>query len=652
MHRCNGSCAAEDVRQLPDDELEHLVAVLRSWQTPYGSFSYREVFLGALSTFTLGIVLGWLQRAYVVELFGRYQRTRIVRAVRDMEPEALNKMLGEVDLPSWVNFPDFERVRWVNAVLDGAWPHLSKALAAQGRAQLVPMLDANKPAWMAAVSLVRFDLGEKAPQINGIKVYQGDRIEDEVNIEVDVMWAGKQDVQLALQLLPLPGRLGVLSRVGDAVGATQPLRVGLASLIFSGRLRIALKPLMNKLPIVAAMQMALVDMPDFSFDLNVLGGDVSAVPGLENWLKSTVYTNVIRPYVLPGKYVLPLVAPEDMGIQPPKGMLFVTLVAATDVPKMDLFGESDCYVKLSVRQKVELKSQIQENSRDPEWNEDFRLLVYKPDQEVLSLELFDHDVFDPDDRIGAACLPVRDLDDDQEHDLWLDVDLAPVQDSQKEGLLRILVQAKDVLRDLARRLARRLPGVREPSDRPCRVHIKAHYVEFAKEEVEAASGGELAGGNVAREPPGGSPTDHAKAQALDALQGGVLYVLVKRAMSLPRKPFLRGRFGKRKTALRVNVAGQEKRSVTAKGEDPVFAKPLVFLLGGEEVRRTEREDGSIEIQVWDERLGRTELGAATLRLRDVLEQRRFKDRLRIGDAGELDVEAHWLALMGQHNMPT
>ena len=38
-----------------------------------------------------------------------------------------------------------------------------------------------------------------------------------------------------------------------------------------------------------------------------------------------------RPYVLPGKYVLPLVSTEDMGIQPPRGMLFITLVEATDV---------------------------------------------------------------------------------------------------------------------------------------------------------------------------------------------------------------------------------------------------------------------------------------------------------------------------------
>ena len=40
--------------------------------------------------------------------------------------------------------------------------------------------------------------------------------------------------------------------------------------------------------------------------------------------------------------------------------------------------------RLSVRDKVELKSQVKENSRNPEWNEHFRLLVYKPDQEVCT----------------------------------------------------------------------------------------------------------------------------------------------------------------------------------------------------------------------------------------------------------------------------
>jgi hypothetical protein len=47
---------------------------------------------------------------------------------------------------------------------------------------------------------------------------------------------------------------------------------------------------------------------------------------------------------------------------------------------------------------------------------------------------------------------------------------------------------------------------------------QAQYVEFAREEVEAARGGELVGGPIARQAPGGTPDDGAKAQALDALQ--------------------------------------------------------------------------------------------------------------------------------------
>ena len=51
-----------------------------------------------------------------------------------MAPEALGKMLGDVDLPSWINFPDFERVRWVNT---GAGARDSMVLAYQGGGQLL-----------------------------------------------------------------------------------------------------------------------------------------------------------------------------------------------------------------------------------------------------------------------------------------------------------------------------------------------------------------------------------------------------------------------------------------------------------------------------------------------------------------------------------
>ena len=49
-----------------------------------------------------------------------------------------------------------------------------------------------------------------------------------------------------------------------------------------------------------------------------------------------------RPYVLPDKYVVPL-TDSELGIQMPKGILFVHLLEAEHVPRMDLLGKSDPY---------------------------------------------------------------------------------------------------------------------------------------------------------------------------------------------------------------------------------------------------------------------------------------------------------------------
>ena len=42
------------------------------------------------------------------------------------------------------------------------------------------------------------------------------------------------------------------------------------------------------------MQAALVEMPKFSFDVTMYGGDVSLVPGLEQWLTTFMQETVFR----------------------------------------------------------------------------------------------------------------------------------------------------------------------------------------------------------------------------------------------------------------------------------------------------------------------------------------------------------------------
>ena len=57
------------------------------------------------------------------------------------------------DLPRWINFPDFERVDWLNALLGRLWPHVTAAATSLVHELLDPQLKVNKPRWIADISL-------------------------------------------------------------------------------------------------------------------------------------------------------------------------------------------------------------------------------------------------------------------------------------------------------------------------------------------------------------------------------------------------------------------------------------------------------------------------------------------------------------------
>ena len=52
---------------------------------------------------------------------------------------------------------------------------------------------------MGARALCSFSLGDKPPQLTGIKVYDTDRASDSIIIEADGSWASHQDVQMTVR---------------------------------------------------------------------------------------------------------------------------------------------------------------------------------------------------------------------------------------------------------------------------------------------------------------------------------------------------------------------------------------------------------------------------------------------------------------------
>lgn len=54
------------------------------------------------------------------------------------------------------------------------------------------------------------------------------------------------------------------------------------------------------------LQISLVEMPSFSFNINCYGGDITFLPGVEKWINWFIETRVLRPYVLPERLTVPV----------------------------------------------------------------------------------------------------------------------------------------------------------------------------------------------------------------------------------------------------------------------------------------------------------------------------------------------------------
>ena len=54
------------------------------------------------------------------------------------------------------------------------------------------------------------------------------------------------------------------------------------------------------------VKISLVEMPSFSFNINVYGGDITFMPGVEKWINWFIESRVLRPYVLPERLTVPV----------------------------------------------------------------------------------------------------------------------------------------------------------------------------------------------------------------------------------------------------------------------------------------------------------------------------------------------------------
>ncbi|GMI86996.1 synaptotagmin 3 [Hibiscus trionum] len=314
----------------------------------------------------------------------------ITRSLYELDNDALLDILP--DIPLWVKCPDYERVDWLNKFVTDMWPYLDKAISAQIKNITEPIFAEYVGKFqIEAIEYDNLSLGTIPLEIHGLKVSETN--EKQLVLEPAVRWAGNPNIVLALKLFSFRITVQLID-----------LQIFMAP-------RITLKPLVPTLPCFATVAVSLLEKPDVDFGMNILGGDIMAIPGLYQYVQKTIKRQVASLYIWPQTLEIPILDPATVAVKKPVGILHVNVVRAQKLLKKDLLGKSDPYVKLNLTGESlpSKKTTIKKRNLNPEWNEKFKLIVKDPGSQVLQLQVFDWDKVGNHDWLGMQFVPLKHL---------------------------------------------------------------------------------------------------------------------------------------------------------------------------------------------------------------------------------------------------
>jgi Ca2+-dependent lipid-binding protein len=165
-----------------------------------------------------------------------------------------------------------------------------------------------------------------------------------------------------------------------------------------------------------------MEKPHVDFGLKLLGADLMAMPGLFGFAQETIKTQVANMYLWPKVLEVQIMDPAKAQ-KKPVGILYVNVVRAVKLTKKDLLGKSDPYVKLKLTEDKlpSKKTSVKRSNLNPEWNEEFKLVVKDPESQALELTVYDWEQVGKHDRIGINVIPLKDLTPDETKSVTLNL---------------------------------------------------------------------------------------------------------------------------------------------------------------------------------------------------------------------------------------
>lgn len=518
---------------------------------------------------SIGLVVGYYMFIY-------FQPTDVkdpvVRPLVEQDTKSLQRLLSEI--PLWVKNPDYDRVDWLNKFLLTMWPYLDKAICKTVKTIAKPIIAEQIPKYkIDSVEFEELTLGSLPPTFNGMKVYVTD--EKELIMELSMKWAGNPNIIVAAKAFGLRATVQVV----DLQVFASP--------------RITLKPLVPTFPCFAKIFVSLMEKPHVDFGLKLLGADAMAIPGLYSFVQELIKDQVANMYLWPKYLEVPILDPSKAA-KKPVGILNVKVLKGMKLKKKDLLGKSDPYVKLRLTEdKLSTKkTTVKHSNLNPEWNEEFSLVVKDPESQALELIVYDWEQVGKHDKMGMNVIPLKDLTPEEPKVMTLNLlknmDPNDVQNEKSRG---------DIV-------------------------VEVVYKPFQDDEIP----NDVEDSNAVDKAPEGTPAG-----------GGLLVVIVHEAQDVEGKhhtnPYVRLLF-----------QGEERKTKhVKKNRDPRWEEEFQFML--EEPPTNDRIH--VEVISTSSRMGllhpKESLGYADIYLSDVVSNKRINGKYNLIDSknGQIQIELQW-----------
>ncbi|WJX95886.1 Synaptotagmin-5, variant 2 [Trifolium repens] len=550
--------------------------------------------------FIFGVVAGIIVGLAIIVAFVRSENSRSARrsqlattiaAFARMSVEDSRKLLPSQFYPSWV-------LSWLNSHLTKIWPYVNEAASELIKTSVEPILEEYKPMVLSSLKFSKFTLGTVAPQFTGVTIIEDGG--DGVTMELEMQWDGNPSIILDIKTL---------------VGVALPVQV--KNIGFTGVFRLIFKPLVNEFPGFGAVSYSLRQKKKLDFTLKVIGGDISAIPGLYDAIEGAIRDAVEDSITWPVRKVVPILPGDYSDLElKPVGILEVKLVQAKELTNKDIIGKSDPYALLYIRplRNRTKKSKTINNDLNPIWNEHFEFIVEDASTQHLFVKVFDDEGLQSSELIGCTDIKLSELQPGKVKDVWLKLvkDLEIQRDNKNRGQVHLELLYCPF-------------GMENSFTNP----FSRNYSMTSLEKVLKSSANGLESN--------GSESDAAQKRK-EVIIRGVLSVTVISAEDLPAVDFM----GKSDPFVVLSLKKAEtknKTRVVNNSLNPVWNQTFDFVV----------EDGlhdMLLVEVYDhDTFGKDYMGRVILTLTRVILEGEYKERFELDGAksGYLNLHLKWNA---------